>query len=102
MYGERDSSGALVLQILFVLTLIFLGEFGGLFASPQVAVRTLEAQGYSNVQIVDHSWFAMGFRGCDSHDSARFTAIATNPAGKPSQVYVCTGFFFKGGTIRVR
>ncbi|MBI4118275.1 MAG: hypothetical protein HY455_01935 [Parcubacteria group bacterium] len=73
----------------------------GAFADQGVAVRALEAQGFSNIEIVDHVWFAIGLRGCDGNDAARFTARATNPTGRQVEVFVCTGLFFKGGTIRV-
>lgn len=74
----------------------------GVFASKNVAMRTLEAHGYENIKVVDHAWLVVGFRGCDMSDAARFTMNATNPAGKPTTVYVCTGVFLKGGTVRVR
>lgn len=85
--------------ILFPVALFF-GLCRGVFASEDAAIRALEAQGYSNIQIVDHAWFAVGLRGCDEKDAARFTAKVTNPSGKPAEVYVCTGVIFKGGTIR--
>lgn len=91
-----------VLCVILAIAISFISVGRGAFASQNVAIRALEAQGFSNIQIVDHAWFAVGFRGCDKNDAARFTAKATNPAGKPTQVYVCTGVFFKGGTIRVR
>lgn len=85
--------------ILFPVAFFF-GACRGVFASEDAAITALEAQGYSDIQIVDHAWFAVGFRGCDEKDAARFTAKATNPAGKAAEVYVCTGVIFKGGTIR--
>jgi hypothetical protein len=91
-----------VIFVILFLVGLFIGLFRGILASEDVAVRALEAQGYSNIQIVDHAWFAVGFRGCGESDAARFTARATNPAGNSTEVYVCTGVFFKGGTIRVR
>lgn len=90
----------LIFVIMIVLVLATMSR--GAFADEQVAIRTLETQGYSNLQITEHVWFAVGFRGCDKNDAARFTARATNPAGKQVEVCVCTGLFFKGGTIRVR
>jgi hypothetical protein len=85
-----------------ISVILFFITFRGIFASQDVAVRTLEAQGFSDIQIVDHAWFAVGMRGCDNKDAARFTATGINPAGKPTKVYVCTGVIFKGGTIRVK
>ncbi|QQG45886.1 MAG: hypothetical protein HYY55_02795 [Candidatus Niyogibacteria bacterium] len=102
MSGHSSNDGPIVLYVILILVALFIGVGRGVFASQDVAVRTLQAQGYSNIQIVDHAWFAVGFRGCDKKDAARFTAKATNPAGKPAEVYVCAGVIFKGGTVRVR
>lgn len=100
-YGSNNGSGG-ILYIIFFLVVILLIFGRGIFVNQDVAVRTLEAQGYSNIQIVDKAWFMVGFRGCDDRDAARFTAKVTNPAGKPAKVYVCTGVIFKGGTVRGR
>ena len=102
--SRYDSSmpGLVIFYLIFALVLFFFGIFRGTFANQDVAVRTLEVQGYSNIQIVDHTWFAVGLRGCDNNDASRFTAKATNPTGKPVEVLVCTGAFFKGGTIRTK
>jgi len=99
--SRPSSDGALFFYSIVVIILIFLSVGRGAFADQGVAVRALEAQGYSNIQIVDKAIFLVGMRGCDEKDAARFTAKATNPAGKPAEVYVCTGMIFKGGTIRV-
>lgn len=72
----------------------------GLLVDNESAVRTLKTQGYSDIQITDHSWFAVGWRGCDDNDAARFTAQAKNPAGQTVTVYVCSGIL-KGGTVRI-
>ena len=88
----------------FVLGLAMMFSLSGCgaIASEDVAIRTLEASGFSNIQITDHAWFKVGWRGCSDSDKARFTATATNPAGQRVEVYVCTGAFLKGGTIRVK
>lgn len=91
----------LTYAVLILLTLtVSCGR--GAFVDKSVAERALETQGYSNVKIIDHSWFAVGLRGCDEKDAARFTATATNPAGREVQLYVCTGWLFKGATIRTK
>jgi len=101
MYRRRESNFNVII-ILAMIAVIVLAFFRGAFVSEDAAIKTLEAQGFSNITIVDHAWFAVGFRGCDEKDAARFTARVTNPAGKEATVYVCTGFLFKGGTIRVK
>jgi len=83
-----------------IVVLVALASCGrGAFVSNQVAVRALETQGYTDVQVTDHSWFAIGWRGCDDKDAARFTATAKNPAGQKVTLYVCSGLL-KGATIR--
>jgi len=84
------------------LVILVLCLFSGLFAKKDVAIRTLENQGFADVLIVDKAWFFVGFRGCDATDAARFTAIAKNPRDKEVTIYVCAGWPFKGGTIRSR
>jgi len=64
------------------------------------AVRTMEAQAFDKVLVVEKNIFFIGWRGCSGHDAARFVVRAKNSAGKDVTVYVCAGYF-KGGTIRV-
>ncbi|MBX4198269.1 hypothetical protein KW782_02940 [Candidatus Parcubacteria bacterium] len=86
--------------VLIVCLVIFLAIARGIFASPDTARRALETQGFSDIEITDHAWFMISLRGGDKNDAARFKAKATNPAGKRVEVYVFTGWPFKGGTIR--
>lgn len=97
-YGSSDGSYVVLLVIFTILVLVF-GCGRGVWVNKDVAVRTLESQGYTEIQVTDHSWFAIGWRGCDEKDAARFTARAKNPAGKEVTVYVCSGLL-KGETIR--
>ena len=99
---NNGSLGFGITYIIFLVVILIIGASRGIFANKDVALRTLNAQGYSDIQIMDHAWFVVGLRGCDGSDAARFTAKATNPAGKSAEVYVCTGVIFKGGTVRVR
>lgn len=91
-----------LLWVLLFLVLITFGISCGAFVGEDVAARALDVQGYSDVKITDHSWFLVGFRGCDESDAARFTAVAKNPAGKYVKVYVCSGWILKGATVRTR
>jgi hypothetical protein len=61
------------------------------------AMRT---HGFTNVTIQDMSWFVVGFRGCQADEAAKFEVTATNPIGQQVSFLVCTGWPFKGGTIR--
>ena len=72
----------------------------GVFADENAARESLKKQGYSKVRIIDKSFFMVGLRGCDEKDAAKFTVKAVNPAGILVEVYVCTGWPFKGATIR--
>ena len=72
----------------------------GSFVNEETAIRALETQGFSEIKVTDHAWFAIGFRGGDKNDAARFTATAKNPAGKQVTVYVFAGWPFKGATVR--
>jgi hypothetical protein len=65
------------------------------------AIRTLDDQGYSDIQIVDRGIMA-NWEGCDEKDGAWYNASVTNPKGKHVTVLVCCGgnLRFKGCTIR--
>ena len=95
------SVGELLLLVLFFL-LFLAGSVRGCFARPQTAERALKIQGYRDVAITDHAWFAVGLRGCDMNDAARFTATALNPRGEKVELFVCTGWPLKGATIRTK
>lgn len=73
----------------------------GILVDKEKAIKVLEYQGYTQVRIVDKSWFLVGWRGCSDGDAVRFTAEASNPVGLKVKVYVCMGII-KGGTIRVK
>ncbi len=72
----------------------------GYFNKEEKAINALDTAGYSDITITSHHWFAVGLLGCSHGDASKFDAIATNPAGKQVELYVCTGFWFKGSTIR--
>lgn len=74
--------------------------FRGALVSDDVALNTFRNQGYTNIHITDKAFFMVGLRGCDGSDAARFTAMVTNAQGKEVPLYVCSGWPFKGGTIR--
>lgn len=91
-----------VLPITFLAAVIFWIIGGlGMFKNSSTAIKALEIQGYTDIQITDHAWLLIRFRGCDGKDAARFTATAKNPRGQEVEVYVCTGLVFKGATIRM-
>lgn len=90
---------SIIVSIIFMV--IALGvSFRGIFADETVAKKSLEKQEYSKILVIDKSFFLVGLRGCDEKDAAKFTVRAVNPVGKKVEIYVCTGWPFKGATIR--
>lgn len=59
------------------------------------AHRALEAEGFTNIEIQGHAFFA-----CKDDDFFSTSFIATNPSGRPVKGAVCSGFLFKNATIR--
>jgi prepilin-type N-terminal cleavage/methylation domain-containing protein len=106
MKKEFNSKGFTLLELLYSLFIVaiicvaFSSVFRGMLVNEDVAIRALEKQGYSDIKIISHNWFLVGVRGCDGKDAAKFTARVKNPAGKDTEVFVCTGWIFKGATIR--
>lgn len=78
----------------------FVGCGRGILASNTAAREAVIAHGFTDVKVTDHAWFAVGLRGCDEKDAARFTVAATNPKGDRVTLVVCSGVIFKGATIR--
>jgi len=96
MWIEKLVVAAIILLILFGVANLF----GGIVVKDEVAIRCLEIQGYSHIQVLDKAWFAIPIRGGDRGDAARFHMRATNPTGQQVEVYVFSGWLFKGATIR--
>lgn len=85
-----------------VLALVFLGVGRGMLVDEQVAVDTMEAQGFTNVEVTDKAWFAVGLRGCGSDDTAKFEVTAINSNGQEVECLVCADWPLKGSTIRYK
>ncbi|MEN9614204.1 MAG: hypothetical protein RLZZ347_511 [Candidatus Parcubacteria bacterium] len=96
-----------LIEILVILSLgLFLlwklGPFPGCLVSEKHAISALEKAGYSEVKITDRSNYFISRRGGGYGDVTRFTCSAKNPAGKNvSDIYVFSGWPFKGTTIRM-
>jgi hypothetical protein len=88
---------SVLLACLLALTLSGCGL--GYLVSEDAAVRALKDQGFTNITITGKSVLTASMWGCSDSDDVRFTATATNPAGKHVEVYVCSGFL-KGSTVR--
>ena len=97
------SAGFIDIELITTIVVVIVVLFSicrGVLVEENVAIRAAETQGYSNVKVLNHTWFLVGLRGCGSHDAARFTIQATDPAGKDIECYVCSGWILKRATIR--
>lgn len=65
-------------------------------SQPEHAVKTLEAQGYTDVRTDGFAWFA-----CSEDDTWQTKFYAKSSNGTPISGAVCTGLFLKGSTIRL-
>ncbi len=88
------------IYVVLVLLAAFFGIFSGTFVNENVAKKTLETQGFSDIKIVDKDIFFVGLKGGAQDDVVKFTAMAKNPIGRTVQVFVFSGWPFKGATIR--
>lgn len=101
MARVRSSSGTVssILIILFLILAALLSCRGFLVPEDR-AVSALDKRGYSNIEIIDRDVFFTSFKGCGEKDAVKFDARATNPAGEDVEVFVCSGWLFKGETVR--
>lgn len=65
--------------------------------NPEKATALLETQGYEDIQITGFKFF-----GCSEDDLSRTGFIATGMNGQQVEGVVCSGWFFKGATIRFK
>jgi len=59
------------------------------------ATKALQAEGFTNIEVTGHAWFA-----CSKEDSFATSFNATNAQGKRVSGAVCSGLLFKNSTIR--
>jgi hypothetical protein len=78
---------------MIVMALICLGLSGCYSTSD--AEKALQAEGFTNVEVTGHAWFA-----CSKDDFYGTSFNATNSQGKRVSGSVCSGFPFKNSTIR--
>ncbi len=92
-----------------IITIIMVGialiVFGflmvaGSLVNESVASEALQKLGFTDINITKKDWFLVGFKGCGEGDSVKFSAIAKNPRNQTVEVYVCSGWLFKGATVR--
>lgn len=100
MFNNKGFTTVESLVVVVISILLFIGILKGLFVDKSVALRALEIQGYTDVQVVGEHRFFVTFRGCGARDAAQFIARAKNSRGKEVEVFVCAGWPFKGQTVR--
>lgn len=59
------------------------------------ARKALQAEGFTDIQITGHAWFA-----CSEDDFYNTSFTAKNAQGKTVSGAVCSGVLFKNSTIR--
>ena len=101
---RQSSSGFTLLEALVVLAVVLVFAAAlfptGIFVNERIAVRALEDQGFSKVQVTDRAIWFIGFRGGEHSDAVRFTRTGLNPLGRRVTTHVFSGWLWKGATIR--
>jgi hypothetical protein len=81
-------------MLLLALAVLIGTSLAGCTVSEQDARSTLQAQGFTEIELGGNSWFA-----CDDKDTFTRTFKAKSIAGQRVEGAVCAGWF-KGNTIR--
>lgn len=96
---SNSDSGAGFLSVLLWFGFMVLLICRGCMATPDQAKQHAEDIGFTEVEVTDHHWFFVSFRGCGT-DAAMFRFKAKNINGKNVKLNACVGWPFKGVTIR--
>lgn len=88
---------------LFIFIMFFAMFFArGVFVDNVRPVEeVMKVHGYTEYTITDKDIFFINFRGCQLGEAAKFEVSAVNSNGESVNLLVCTGWPFKGATIRV-
>ncbi|MDP3769609.1 MAG: hypothetical protein U1A25_00140 [Candidatus Sungbacteria bacterium] len=88
-YNGRD----LTIVMLIIALTIMLNV--GFFSNPDVAVKAVKRHAYTDVTVINHTWFFLGLRwGSPSGYMSRFTVEALNVNREPATLVVYTGWLF--------
>lgn len=88
-------------KIIAPIVFFFLFQSRGVFVDDARPLAALKAHGFTNVTIIREDDFFVGFRGCSHGDAAKYTVRATNAAGETTDdIFVCSGWLFRGSTVR--
>ncbi len=86
---------------LLIALLFICAPCRGVLVDDEAPVKAvLATHGFTDYSIQDRSWFVVGLRGCQADEAAQFNVTANNPVGTRVSFLVCTGWPFKGGSIR--
>ena len=98
---QKGSSEGGTLSAIFYLVfmLIFLGR-GLLVDDIKPVEAALRIHNIAEYVINDKDVWFVGFRGCQVDEAAKFEVTVTNKEGNTVDILVCTGWPFKGSTIR--
>jgi hypothetical protein len=102
MKTSMKTSLGCLLMIGVLVVILLVATVPGLFVKEAVAVRAAQIQGFTDIQVTGRYVVAVALRGCGQNDSVRFDVTAKNVRGERVQFYVCSGWLFKGATIRTR
>lgn len=89
-------------SILFVIAVLFLVGSRGCMVSADVAIRAVEASGFSDPKVVARHDVFPSLSGCANDDAAGFDVQARNAQGQPVLLLVCSGLLVKAATVRVK
>ncbi len=89
-------------SMLFLLAVVFLIGSRGCMVSADVAIRAVEASGYTEARVVARHDVFPALSGCGSDDAAGFDVRARNSQGQVVTLLVCSGLMVKAATVRVK
>ena len=96
--SSEDSS--VIGSLIGLIVLIILSCRGCVVDDRKPVEAVMKTQGFTEFTINDKDWLFVGLRGCQADEAAKFEVTATNPMGEKVNFLVCTGWPFKGATIR--
>ena len=98
--AKSDNSGTSLSSAIISILIAVIFLCRGCWVADEEGVYTLQTLGFDNIKVEEKDWFAVGLRGCSSTDAAKFEAVVVNSNGITIKVLVCTGWPFKGATVR--
>lgn len=98
-----DRNGCWTVLMGLFCALLIVGEVGrGILVNPNDALGAADTLGFSNATITGTNWLFAGLSGCDGGDALAVDLRAKNANGQTVRVVACSGFPFKGWTVRVK